>query len=131
MLRPFTPVQTVTGFYCAASVTSLQFSIPLSTLTVITLLVGWMQMGQKQKCPGGEKKQLLHHRGSTSPSAFLKQAASVSVTLAAYIPLGGHQRLKWLGFGMSWQSLFREVLFCFLLLSVCDFELHVLPPFLF
>lgn len=85
-----------------------------------------MQMGQRQKSPGN--KVLIPHRGSSSSPAFLKQAASVCVSAAAYTPLGGRWRLKRLEFGMSSQARFHAVLFGFLLLSVCGGS-SVLPSY--
>lgn len=75
-----------------------------------------MQIGQKQKSPGN--KVLINHGRSSSP-AFLKQAACVCVSAAAYYPLGGQWRLKRLEFGMSSRSHFQAVLFGSPLRSVC------------
>lgn len=52
-----------------------------------------------------------------------QHTASVCVSAAASIPLGGRRRLKRLEFGMSLQARFRAVLFGVLLLSVCGGEL--------
>lgn len=90
--------QYLSGFYCLPvwqySVCHL-YTPPFIYHPYSHLAVGGMDANRRQKSPGN--KMFIYHRGSSSSPAFLRQAASVCVSAAAYNPLGGRWRLKRLG----------------------------------